>query len=335
MNASVRVMFIWTNKMIFPAVSFIIPVLNGEKHIEGCLLSIKNLAFPRCTYEVIIIDNGSTDKTHQIIENLGFKYQVIKGVNVGALRNQGTKQANGCYFAFIDSDVELSPSWLENALKSFSDKTVVASGCFPQVPPDATWVQATWDIHQSQRQSITKGKTSTWLPSMNFIVRRDDFSGIGGFNEDLETAEDVDLCYRLGTRGTILCNPAMEAIHWGEAQDLRTFWRKEVWRGSGNLNGIFSHGLRWDELPSLGYPLYMLMATLLCIAALLTDLWQWRILLMPFGLFALTLPAMCLTINATYRTQGLAALPRLFVLYFIYGIARAYSIARTCVRSFG
>jgi len=321
--------------MISPTVSFIIPVLNGERYIERCLLSIKNLISPVYTYEVIIMDNGSTDKTHQIIATLGFQFHVIKGVNVSALRNQGTKQANGRYFAFVDSDVELSPSWLESALNSFSDNTVVASGCFPRVPPDATWVQATWDIHQSQRQSITTKQTVAWLPSMNLVVRREDFLRIVGFDEDLETAEDVDLCYRLGSRGTILYKPAMEAIHWGEAQDLKTFWRKEIWRGSGNLKGILSHGLRWDELPSLGYPLYVLMVTLLCMAAPPIDLWHWRILLMPFGLFALTLPAMCLAINTAYRTQRLEALPKLFVLYLIYGLARAYSIARTCMRSFG
>jgi glycosyltransferase involved in cell wall biosynthesis len=324
-----------STKIISPTVSFIIPVLNGEKFIERCLRSIKNLAFPDDAFEVIIIDNGSTDKTHQIIADLGFKFHVIKGVNVSALRNQGTKQANGCYFAFVDSDVELSPSWIESALNSFSDKTVVASGCFPRVPPDATWVQATWDIHQSRRQLITTKQMVAWLPSMNVVVRREEFLRIGGFDEDLETAEDVDLCYRLGACGTILCAPAMEAIHWGEAQDLKTFWRKEIWRGSGNLKGILSHGLRWDELPSLGYPLYVLMATLLCMAAPLIGLWHWRILLMPVGLFTLTLPAMCLAINTAYRTQKLEALPKLFVLYFIYGLARAYSIVRTCMRSFG
>src|SRR5262245_29677424 len=174
-----------------PTVSFIIPVLNGETYIERCLLSIKNLISPGCTYEVIIIDNGSTDQTHHIIVNLGFKFHVIKGVNVSALRNQGTKQAKGRYFAFVDSDVELSRSWLENALSSFREKTVVASGCFPRVPPNATWVQATWDIHQSKRRSITTKQTVAWLPSMNLVVRREEFLAIGGFNEDLETAEDV------------------------------------------------------------------------------------------------------------------------------------------------
>lgn len=319
--------------MTSPILSFVIPVLNEERHIKRCLLSIKNLAVHYYTYEVIIIDNGSTDNTHQIIANLGFKFHILKGVNVGTLRNQGARQASGHYLAFVDSDVELANSWLKNVLSSFTDKTVVASGCFPRVPPNATWVQTTWDIHQSKRQSMTARKAAAWLPSMNLVVRRDDFLAIGGFNEDLETAEDVDLCYRLGTRGTILCNPAMEAIHWGEAHDLKSFWRKEVWRGLGNLKGMLSHGLRRDELPSLGYPLYVLMAILFCTTAVLIDLWRWHILLMPFGLFAFTLPAMGLAIHAAYRAESLKALLRLFILYFIYGLARAYAIVRACTWS--
>jgi len=320
--------------MIPPIISFVIPVLNGEKYIERCLISIKGLIFSGHKYEVIIIDNGSTDNTHQIITNLGFKFHVIKDASVSTLRNQGAKRASGCYFAFIDSDVELSHSWFENALCSFTDKTVVASGCFPRVPSNATWVQATWDIHQSEPHSTAVRKAVSWLPSMNLVVRRDDFLAIGGFNEDLETAEDVDLCYRLGTRGSILCNPAMEAIHWGEAQDLQTFWRKEVWRGLGNIKGVLSHGFRWNELPSLGYPFYMLMATLFCIVALFIGLWQWRILPMLIGLIALTLPAMCLALNTAHRTQSFNALARLYVLYFTYGLARACSLVRTCMHSF-
>jgi hypothetical protein len=47
-------------------------------------------------------------------------------------------------------------------------------------------------------------------------------------------------------------------VHWGEARNLLGFWRKEVWRGTSNLKGVIGHGLSLDELPSLGYPLYVL-----------------------------------------------------------------------------
>jgi hypothetical protein len=163
---------------------------------------------------------------------------------------------------------------------------------------------------------------------MNLIVRRKDFLAISGFNEQLETTEDVDLCYRLSQRGTILCNPAMEAVHWGEARDLRTFWRKESWRSTSNLRGVLSHGLRWDELPSLGYPLYVLCGVVFFLLGSVVDLWYGQFLLAPLSLTLLLLPALGLALNTVCLTKQPALTFKLFLLYFIYGLARAYAVVK-------
>ena len=307
----------------------LLPVLNAENDIGRCLLSIRNLKSLEEAYEVLVVDNGSTDRTPQIVRDLGFAMQVVPKVHVSALRNRGVAMARGDYVAFVDADVELSPYWLQHGLAAFADCKVVASGCFPGVPEDATWVQRAWDAHQRGRQLDDNTEAIAWLPSMNLIVRRDDFLAIGGFNEHLETAEDVDLCYRLKHRGTILYNSAMQAIHWGEARDLRTFWRKETWRGKGNLKGVQSHGFRLDELPSLGYPLYMILGVLLAVAAFLIDVWLRQLLLIPLSLFFLILPALILALNTAWATKRLALLHELFILYIIYGFARAYSVLRS------
>lgn len=313
-------------------VSFVIPVLNSENDIARCLLSIRNQKCPEIHYEVLIMDNGSTDRTHSVMRSLGFDFQVVPGVNVSTLRNRGVAKAQGDYIAFVDSDVELSLQWLETGLAAFQDKKVVAAGCFPGVPKGATWVQQTWDLHQRGRDCELQATPVPWLSSMNLIVRRSDFLAVRGFNESLETAEDVDLCYRLGRRGTILCYPAMEAIHWGEARDLRTFWRKEVWRGRGNLHGIWSHGLRWDELPSLGYPLYMLCVVLLFSLGVWVDHRNKEFLLAPVFLLLLGAPALVLALNRASAAGRAVAIPKLFLLYLVYGLARSYSLIKTWIR---
>jgi glycosyltransferase involved in cell wall biosynthesis len=314
--------------MTKPIVSFVVPVFNSENDVARCLLSIRNLQFPKDQYELLIMDNGSTDRTHHIMHYLGFAFAVVTQVNVSALRNRGAATAQGQYVAFIDSDVELSPHWLQGALKGFENPRVVACGCFPRAPKQATWVQQTWELHQRGRNRAVEPALVPWLPSMNLIVRRDDFFAVAGFNEELETAEDVDLCYRLEARGTILCNPAMEAVHWGEAQDLRTFWRKEVWRGMGNLKGVLSHGLRWDEVPSLGYPMSMISSMFFLAVAVFFDLWYQQLLLAPLCLALLTLPALLLAMNTGGLANSPRAIPRLFLLYLVYGLARAYSIVK-------
>lgn len=311
-----------------PLVSFIIPVLNGERYLARCLAAIRQQRWSEEDYEVLILDNGSTDRTHQLIRDAGFTFHLLPTVNVSTLRNYGTRLAHGAYLAFVDADVELSSDWLQQALASFTDRHIVASGCFPGIPHDATWVQHAWDLHQRGQQPMTTPAPTPWLPSMNLMVRCEAFLAVSGFNEQLETAEDVDLCYRLAQHGTILNNPAMRAIHWGEARDVRTFWRKERWRGLGNLSGVLSHGWRWDEVPSLGYPLYIIVAVLGLVLAVATDLWRQQLGGTPLGLVFLVGPALCLAMHTARRANRLSAVPGLFLLYLVYGLARAWAVCR-------
>jgi glycosyltransferase involved in cell wall biosynthesis len=312
-----------------PSLSFIIPVYNDQANIGRCVRSITALQkFRQADDEVIILDNGSTDETHQILNQSGFPFEVIEHLHVSALRNRGAWMAKGDLLAFVDSDVELFPEWLENSLDVFEDPLVVAAGCFPEVPTDATWVQRSWDVQQRGCQPTTSFSIA-WLPSMNLIVRREAFESTGGFNEDLETAEDVDLCYRLANHGTIMCNPTMKAIHWGEAKDLATFWKKEVWRGIGNVRGMYSHGFRLDELPSVGYPLYILLFATLFGVGVGVDLWNGQVLISLPSLALLVLPAIMLAIKAAHRSQRLSSVPALFVLYLTYGFARALAILKS------
>lgn len=311
-----------------PAVSFVMPVFNSEQYIARCLLSIKSLNCDGLPYEVVIMDNGSTDRTHQIMRDMGYEFHVVPKVNVSALRNRGAKIARGEYLAFVDSDVELSPLWLREGLVVFGQQDVVAGGCFPGVPREATWVQRTWDLHQRGRTRTDAVTPAAWLSSMNLLVRRDAFLAVSGFNERLTTAEDVDLSYRLGQRGRILNNPSMQAVHWGEARDLGHFMRKEIWRGKGNLQGVLSHGLRLDELPSLGYPLYMLAAVLLLGIGGVSDLVRHQFILIPVSFSLMVLPAILLALRSGYQASRLRAIPPLFLLYFAYGLARACSLFR-------
>jgi glycosyltransferase involved in cell wall biosynthesis len=253
---------------------------------------------------------------------------VIPNVTVSALRNRGAAIARGDYVAFIDADMELAPCWLQSALSGFKDQQVVAIGAFPGIPEDATWVQQTWSLHRRCHQSSIDSTPVSWLGSANLMVRRDAFQAVAGFNEHLPTAEDVDLCYRLGRCGTILHNPAMKVIHWGEDPDLRTFWRKEVWRGIGNLKGMLSHGFLWDEVPSVGYPLYVLLLGLFFYLSLIVDILHQQILYTPLCLISLALPALLLALKTARFTDCLREFPKLFLLYFIYGLARAYSIVK-------
>ena len=314
-------------------VSFIIPVFNDENNIGRCVQSIRNVERSKYTYEIIVLDNGSTDDTPKILAEFGIAFHVIPHVHVSALRNRGAAMAKGDILGFVDSDVELSSDWLTSAMTALSDQGVVACGCFPKVPHDATWVQRTWDIHQRGRQKHADSTPVAWLPSMNLMVRRDVFNEVQGFNENLVTAEDVDLCYRLEKLGTILNHPGMEAIHWGEAPDLATFWKKEVWRGLGNFSGLFSHGFRWDEVPSLIYPVYALAGILLVLFSGILDFLSGQVFWIWLGGGVLCLPPLILALSTAKLAKRFQALTPLFILYLVYGLARGYSLIKVFFHS--
>jgi len=85
-----------------PLISFVIAVLKGEKYIARCLTSIRNQRFPSEQFEVLVVDNGSTDKTSEIVRDPGFKIEVIPRVSITALHNRGAKIARGNYLAPFD-----------------------------------------------------------------------------------------------------------------------------------------------------------------------------------------------------------------------------------------
>jgi phosphoglycolate phosphatase/putative hydrolase of the HAD superfamily len=119
---------------------------------------------------------------------------------------------------------------------------------------------------------------------MNLFVRKEAFDRLSGFNERLETCEDVDLCFRLKKQGRIVSDDRIRVFHRGEAADIRHFFRKERWRGLGNTAGVASHGISLKEMPTLMLPAYFgLFLPAAATVALL--FWKWSGLALMLILF--------------------------------------------------
>lgn len=103
--------------------SFIIPAYNAEKHISSCLDSLLQQDVPYNVYEIIIVNDGSTDKTFDISSSYQKKYpQLIKIINqenkgISSARNVGAQQAKGSHIWFIDADDTICPNCLSTLLK--------------------------------------------------------------------------------------------------------------------------------------------------------------------------------------------------------------------------
>lgn len=309
----------------WPLVSIVIPVRNDAQRLEVCLRSLSNQDYAAERYEVIVVDNGSTDHSTEVAAWHGATVLCYPNLRVGALRNRGVQEARGEILAFVDSDHELPAAWIRTGVVELQrDPCVRIVGAPCLAPPQGTWVQRCWEKHRlrnGERRAVT------WLGSGNMFLRRAEFQAAGGFSEVLVAAEDVDLCVRLGKQpGSIVSDLSIANIHHGEPRNLSGFFWKEYWRGSSGLRAFFTHGMPLHELPSLAFPVFHLLAALgLIVAAVATIL-----TLQPVWLLAATgiviFPGLLLAMKTCWQLRQPTILPPLAALYLTYGLARAAAL---------
>lgn len=302
--------------------SIIIPAKNEEQNIGLCLDSINAMNFDRERFEVLLIDNGSSDRTVDIAKDKGARVFIQPDVTISQLRNFGSSQAKGKVLAFIDADCSVEKNWLQEASRYLNDTCMSCFGSPPVVPDDATWVQQTWFLVRQKKMQVEE---VAWLESMNMFVRRDLFLAIGGFNEELITCEDYDLSLRLQKHGPIIADQRLRAVHHGEAATVGHFFRKERWRGTSNLQGLRSHGFVWGELPSLLLPLCYLALTLLVVVCILTSLVIPTTTMLSGLLLVVFLwqgPLLLLALLKSRWAAGPVQLSRLWLLFNVYYLAR-------------
>jgi glycosyltransferase involved in cell wall biosynthesis len=113
--------------------SVIIPTRNRAGLLEKTLNSVISQTFPRSDFEVIIVDNGSTDNTKIVaenykgqIKNIFYFYEESPGLHIG--RHKGLKESKSDILVYADDDIEAFPAWLEGIWESFQDENVVLVG---------------------------------------------------------------------------------------------------------------------------------------------------------------------------------------------------------------
>ena len=302
--------------------SIIIPMKNEEKYIEGCLQSIVNNSYPREKYEIICIDNGSDDRTVELAKKYTKNVYQLPCKTVGSLRNYGAEKAKGKYLAFVDADCVVNGDWMKAASHYFDHDEIVCFGSYPQIPVEATWVQKAWGLNREVKKDI---QNIAWLPSMNLFVRKDIFEEVCGFDEKLETCEDVDLCYRIGMKYKIKSDKRIRSTHLGEAKTIKDFIRKELWRGRSNFVGLKHHGVHFKEIPSIIIPLYYLILPFIL----------FMLLYIKGPLFSIVstialaaLPPLLIAIYITTRAKKYNYVLRASFIYLVYFVVRAIALVR-------
>ncbi len=178
---------------VAPKASVIVAAYNSAATIGACLESLKALHYP--DYETIVVDDGSTDATAQIVE--ASQTRLIRGEHrgLGAARNAGIDAAAGEIVAFLDADARADADWLYHLVEAITRRNAAAAGG-PNFAPhnDDAYARAPG----IPREVRGPGDELTQLCGCNMAITKSALGEVGGFDTSFLTAgDDVDLSWRL------------------------------------------------------------------------------------------------------------------------------------------
>ncbi len=231
-----------------PRISIIVPVHNGRSTIRRCIESLLALRHP--SYEIIVVDDGSTDDSADICRSYGVKVIRVEQGGPSGARNIGIAEAAGELIAFTDDDCIVHPQWLSELEHAFSAPDIGGAGGDQMSPNDETrFGRDIQDYFKSVGFMTGYVKNYRRLietdhnPSCNAMYRKDVLTEVGGFDEMLFPSEDVDLDYKIIRNGyRILFNPAAVVAHY-RPQSYRSFMRMMYKYGSSQRYLVKQYGL--------------------------------------------------------------------------------------------
>ena len=203
-----------------PLVSVILPVYNGESHVEATLASAVQQTYRHI--EVIVVDDGSRDRTRAIADAQALRDSRIRVIGqpnrgVAAARNRGLAEARGELVAPLDADDVWDPTKIERQVARLME-TGAGTGliyCW------WAWIDATGAVLDCSPRWRTEGHASETLLQVNFtgnasvpMYRRRDLDAIGGFDttlrdRDAEGCEDWDVALKVAERSSVAVVPAV------------------------------------------------------------------------------------------------------------------------------
>ena len=222
-----------------PFVSIVVPMYNSENTIESCLDSLLNLNYPKNKYEIIVVDDHSTDKSAKIVSdfkkingNVILLKQPIGKKGPAAARNLGISRAKGEFIASTDADEMMFPDWLNELIPYFSNQEVAAVGALlvEEHPLDsglAPKIQSIIIDPHFKPGTVAAG---------NVVYRKKVLQEAGCFNEFCRFNDlDVDLHYRMQEKGFELMPIQKYLGQHKQRHTLRAFYKRMFGFGAAGM----------------------------------------------------------------------------------------------------
>lgn len=213
-------------------VSVVVPARNEELRIGRCVRALLAQDYPREQYEVIVVDDGSQDRTADVAA--GFGVAVLRQPPSGgaAARNLGVAHARGEVVAFTDADCVPVRDWLRELVAPFQDPSVAASGG-DVVGEPVSWI-ARYIEAAGYFRLERRWHAHPWpiFVTANVAYRKAVFEALGGFDPELRGASDLEMTWRVARDGRFRLVPRPQALVWhAHPTSVRALY--EQWRGYG------------------------------------------------------------------------------------------------------
>jgi glycosyltransferase involved in cell wall biosynthesis len=208
-------------------ISIVVPAYNAGATVRACIQALLRQQLTR-PYEIILVDDGSTDSTALIALEFAPRVQVISQPHRGAAaaRNTGMRAASGGVVLFTDADCEPVPAWASHLSKAIRDGATGAKGTYRtrQRGITARFVQAEYE---SKYRRMARRARIDFVDTYSAAYRRDALLAVGGFNESISAVEDQELSFRLAREGHDLRFVPQAVVYHTHAATPTTYLRKK------------------------------------------------------------------------------------------------------------
>lgn len=259
-------------------VTVMIPTLNSEEYIEDCLRALMNQTYK--DFEIVLVDGHSKDRTVEIGEKYGARIIYDDGNTRAHACNTGLRETETDIVVFTDADTIPEKDWLEHLIKHFDDDKVASVGGPNTAPENDPFMGKAADLaygSEIMTGNTRYGKIPSKVteinhnPGCNAAYRKKVIDEIGGFEEDLPTAEDLVLDYKITSAGyKILFDP--NALVWHRRRPTLKAYIKQIYRygiGRAIANKRHPELKSWMHIaPTIGIFAFILLALISTISFL-------------------------------------------------------------------
>lgn len=271
-------------------VSVIVCTYNGENRIRDCLEALIIQDYPKDRYEIIVVDDGSTDGTNEIVSE--YPVKVIKhkkNLGICSARNTGLHNANGTIVVYTDDDCTPKRSWLENLVKFYRDDVVAVGGLTVPFSCNTITEKYMAETGYGNPAPLEFGKSKNplyrflvYLKDMFFPVtatsnplievytiytsnasfRKNILEQIGGWDEDLKFGGDTEICLRIHKKlvgKKILFTNKAKIIHKHHTSFIK--FLKDIFLRNGDR---IKYYLKYKKIPPIfPFPIFIILITLI------------------------------------------------------------------------